>query len=322
MSLTMNRFQPPQLLAIFLALILTMGAFSLSAFGSTGDDGNTLIVNAVWLDGERIRLEVTDSQSDTRSSLVVPLSDYLKDGDNSEFISIQAVDENGNQSGVIEIKNPFYNPHLANTENQVSTGTESAITANIHNTDSNTDSNQRPLTPDGTGSVIDSVDESDGKEFFTIYSEDGNQFYLIIDRQRNSENVYFLNTVTEEDLISLAKQSGREIVGNGTSAIPTPEQPVDIADENEQPPTDNENTKSETHQSEPTSAMSRIISNLALIVGIAVVVGGIAYYFKIIKPRKESEYDNHDGNEEVDDPYGIDEAMDEEMEDFERRDGR
>jgi hypothetical protein len=40
---------------------------------------------------------------------------------------------------------------------------------------------------------------------------DDGVFYLIIDRQRNTENVYFLNAVTEEDLIALAEKNGRTI---------------------------------------------------------------------------------------------------------------
>ena len=35
---------------------------------------------------------------------------------------------------------------------------------------------------------------------------DENVFYLIIDKQRDSENVYFLNAVTESDLMALAQK--------------------------------------------------------------------------------------------------------------------
>ena len=53
--------------------------------------------------------------------------------------------------------------------------------------------------PGGTGTVIENATEEDGKEFYTIMTPDENVFYLIIDRQRNTENVYFLNAVTEAD---------------------------------------------------------------------------------------------------------------------------
>ena len=59
--------------------------------------------------------------------------------------------------------------------------------------------------PGGTGTVIENATEADGKEFYTIMTPDENVFYLIIDRQRNAENVYFLNAVTEADLLPLAE---------------------------------------------------------------------------------------------------------------------
>lgn len=63
----------------------------------------------------------------------------------------------------------------------------------------------KPFTPDGTGTVVDNATDEDGKEFFTITTPSENVFYLIIDRQRTEENVYFLNAVTEKDLLPLPK---------------------------------------------------------------------------------------------------------------------
>lgn len=62
------------------------------------------------------------------------------------------------------------------------------------------------LTPDGQGTAVDNVTGGDAKEFFTITAGDGKTFYLIIDRQRGSENVYLLDTVKESDLLSLAEK--------------------------------------------------------------------------------------------------------------------
>lgn len=76
-----------------------------------------------------------------------------------------------------------------------------------------------PFTPAGTGTVLDNAIDEDGKEFFTIMTPDENVFYLVIDRQRGQENVYFLNAVTEKDLLALAEKSG-----DMGSVLPTPEQ--------------------------------------------------------------------------------------------------
>ncbi len=76
--------------------------------------------------------------------------------------------------------------------------------------------------PGGQGTVIDNVSgtsEESGREFFTIATPDENVFYLVIDRQRDSENVYFLNAVTESDLMALAQKDAE---GPSQSAVPDP----------------------------------------------------------------------------------------------------
>ena len=74
-----------------------------------------------------------------------------------------------------------------------------------------------PFTPGGQATVVDEATGEDGKFFYTFATPDGNVFYLVIDSQREEDNVYFLNAVTEQDLFALAE--GGE--GNpAESAIP------------------------------------------------------------------------------------------------------
>ena len=55
--------------------------------------------------------------------------------------------------------------------------------------------------------MLDTATGEDGdKQFYTITTEAGNVFYLIIDGKRDSNNVYFLNGVTEADLMALAEK--------------------------------------------------------------------------------------------------------------------
>mgnify|MGYP000906025640 CR=1 FL=1 len=79
----------------------------------------------------------------------------------------------------------------------------------------------KPLTPDGTGTVIDNVTNEDGKEFFTITTPSKHVFYLIIDRQKESENVYFLDAVTEKDLLALAQSEGQNTNNSSSSKVTT-----------------------------------------------------------------------------------------------------
>jgi hypothetical protein len=156
----------------------------------------------------------------------------------------------------------------------------------------------RPFTPNGTGTVVDNATDGDGKEFYTIESEAGNIFYLIIDRQRNSQNVYFLNAVTEFDLLALALE-GDGSSGTSVSAIPNkPTEP--------NPPDDSHITQAEKQpeksgETEPESE-SGGINNTIIFAGIgAAVVGGAGYYFKIIRPKKQFK-DSDDGDYEDDVP--------------------
>ncbi len=86
-----------------------------------------------------------------------------------------------------------------------STASSSASSA----TSTSSETSLKPLTPNGTGTVIDNVTNEDGKEFFTITTPSKHVFYLIIDRQKNAENVYFLDAVTDKDLLSAGKERQR-----------------------------------------------------------------------------------------------------------------
>lgn len=138
------------------------------------------------------------------------------------------------------------------------------------------DAERNPLTPDGQGTVVDSADDTEGKEFFTITTADESVFYLIIDRQKNGDNVYFLNTVTVADLMALAEDSGE--AGSAVTAEPEPEPTTSTEPEPEPGP----------EPEETGGSLGMFLVALAVVA----VGGGAGWYFKIYRPRQQRAADD------------------------------
>jgi len=137
---------------------------------------------------------------------------------------------------------------------------------------SETTSDPNPFTPAGTGTVVNTATDEDGKQFYTITTPDENVFYLVIDLQREQDNVYFLNAVTEKDLLALAEKS--EDTHDGENPLSTSE-----------PETNAEATPEPTHEPEPEQKSN--LAMLLLVLAVVVIGGGAGYYFKIYRPKQE-----------------------------------
>lgn len=169
----------------------------------------------------------------------------------------------------------------------------------------------KPLTPDGTGTVIDNVTNEDGKEFFTITTPSKHVFYLIIDRQKNAENVYFLDAVTDKDLLALAKSDNEDVSGSSSSkAVSTPEA--------SSAPTVSTPTVSSVSRPEKQNNSAGIA---AVAVLAAVLVGAAVWFFKFRKPGKKDknkpdpdDYDYTDDGDDESEPEDEPELPDEETE--------
>ena len=66
------------------------------------------------------------------------------------------------------------------------------------------------LTPDGNLTITDDI-LIENKQFITVHSRSGAEFYIIIDRSRESDNVYFLNQVDDIDLLALLESEDIEV---------------------------------------------------------------------------------------------------------------
>ena len=145
-----------------------------------------------------------------------------------------------------------------------------------------------PFTPDGSATVVDNATDEQGKEFYTIMTPDENVFYLIIDKQRDSENVYFLNAVTESDLMALAQKDT-----DSQTVTPTaPSEPEPAAPAEPEEPSEPETSEPEPEQPAPKSNNSMMF----LVIVAALAAGGLGYYFKVYKPKHDL-----DDAEDIDD---------------------
>jgi len=282
------------------------------------------------VNGENLLVEANDDLSGVAQITVggknyTNLSDGmlyvpLKNWENSETISVQAEDHAGNRSQPVQIKNPDYKTPAASNPTQTqqpATGTSTAVPvkptttkpapaatskpAEADDTKPKTDTEPtaKPLTPDGQASVLDDTTNEDGKQFYTFTTPDENVFYLVIDKQRESENVYLLNAVTESDLQALAEKDQEQPT---QTAVPDPEpEPVCNCADKCAPgevKTDcpvcvlsYENCTGKAPAAvpapEPEQPEKSSGGTILLVLIAALAVGGVGYYLKIYKPKHD-----------------------------------
>lgn len=139
----------------------------------------------------------------------------------------------------------------------------------------------KPFSVPGNGEVLDQITDGSSKEFYTIRTANNQTFYLVIDHAQNTDNVYMLSTIDENDLQEFT-------TGGGMTEKPEEKPPVIM----EEP---------QTPTPEPEETEKPAANTSAMILIIVAAVGGIAaYYFLKIKPKKEEE-DTDSENLELDD---------------------
>ena len=169
------------------------------------------------------------------------------------------------------------------------------------------------ITPEGQAEVIDHIIDADNIEFITISTPAGNIFHLIIDHGREGNNVYFLNAVTEWDLIQLAADAELpQPPQQPPQRSPAQNHLPDTNQQQEMPPqpepTPPQHTQPEdiTQETEEPSRVSlrEGIDPRYVIVGIFVVVAlGVVAYTKLIKQKQIQHTDFDDEEMDSEDEY-------------------
>lgn len=128
-----------------------------------------------------------------------------------------------------------------------------------------------PFSVAGNGQLLDDISDDETKQFLTVQTKNGNTFFMVIDRSRNSENVYMLSLVDEYDLAEFIEEEETE---------PVEEKPAVIVEEPQPEP-----VQEEPQPEKGGMGMGALLTIILLGAG---GVGGY-YYFKILKPKREEE---------------------------------
>ena len=191
--------------------------------------------------------------------------------------------------------------------------------------------NDGSFTPSGNMTLIDDYLQIEAeatedtpqqdKQFITLQSKNGNVFYLVIDRNGDEENVYFLNLVDESDLLALMEDAEdgttttapacsctdkcalgaintdceicrtemSECAGKESGVVLEPTEP-DVTDTTDKDEPKNNN-----------------FGTILILVVLGAIIAGGYFYFKIYKPKREAAANDDEDLEYVDDGETVNE---------------
>ena len=236
---------------------------------------------------------------------------------NGDTVSVVG-EENGWYQVVVPEKSGYVSgQYLTVSENDANDSTESD--ADTEAADASTEANSAeigsPLTPDGNLELVDDVtQEPDGKQFITVQSKNDNTFYIVIDRDKDTDNVYFMNLVDEADLMALMEDGEVTLkctcktrceAGNVDTTCPVCKNNMTECTGEEQEKEVETTAESETSELEKTEQKGSATPILMLLLIVVLGAGGAVYYLKFRKPKTDTngpvDLDDYDFGDEDDD---------------------
>lgn len=189
--------------------------------------------------------------------------------------------------------------------------------------------NDGSFTPSGNMTLIDDYLQIEAeatedtpqqdKQFITLQSKNGNVFYLVIDRNGDEENVYFLNLVDEADLLALMEDAEDGTTTTAPACSCTDKCAVGAIN------TDCEICRTEMSECagkesgvvlEPTEPdvtdttdkeKNNNFGTILILVILGAIIAGGYFYFKIYKPKREAAANDDEDLEYVDDGETVNE---------------
>ncbi len=251
-----------------------------------------------------------------------------------ENFTIQAVDYAGNISDVYTIKNPYYKNNAAKqdsstgeeiqslpenvlpTENTDAKATVKEYTDTAGSVNSGTQKNSS-LSKNGNKPSSESKDTvqktvKEGKEFYTIKTDNGKIFYLVIDNTKGSDNVYFLTEISENDLLNVTG-TDYETLGQDMAIAAVPDGAEDTGitegtEENnssnvtEDEDKNNDKGKESIKEEQPQKKKNNTNSTYIFLVAAGIIFLIVLYYFKVVR-KKNEDFDDEDEDEEDTEEY-------------------
>ena len=235
-----------------------------------------------------------------------------------EYFTISAMDNNGNRSQDYTIKNPYWTDPDADNNNNENPADSLPADASATDPADATGEVTEHVEVDENGYIIEEPetyytgenDPSNGREFYTIQTETGKVFYLIIEKNDNEEIVHFVTDITENDLLNATSNNSEVLPKNSLasdSSIPVTEVSIpaddgktifvdsdgnktikdangnEIAEEQEETVSDNEAEESPKKE-------KKKMNPIFLYVGVGAVILVAGYYFKVVRPKKKSQF--------------------------------
>lgn len=191
--------------------------------------------------------------------------------------------------------------------------------------------NDGSFTPSGNMTLIDDYLQIEAeatedtpqqdKQFITLQSKNGNVFYLVIDRNGDEENVYFLNLVDEADLLALMEDAEDGTTTTAPACSCTDKCAVGAIN------TDCEICRTEmsecagkesgvvleptepdvTNTTDKEEPKNNNFGTILILVVLGAIIAGGYFYFKIYKPKREAAANDDEDLEYVDDGETVNE---------------
>lgn len=252
-----------------------------------------------------------------------------------QYFTISAMDHAGNMSEVYKTANPYYtDPQKENSGENQNPAEQLPVNAKPTNPTSATGKVTEHTKTDSNGNTTselsaaeqkkaafqeaaaseqaenDTEQSEKGKEFYTIQTANEKVFYLIIDRDGEEEQVYFLTEISENDLLNVTADNSETLPKNSAaleSAIPVTDGALPNNNgEQEMEETTEEATEESTEEStdeqeteQPAETENPMVTYI--VIGILAVIGiGAGYYFKVVRGKKEQFLDEDDEEDEED----------------------